>query len=333
MRKWHYLKPNMRSELPKFCVFVDTESKATVDERGVQHHTLEFGFAELFRINRTSPLDSRLVSECVFETYIEFWEWVLANSTIGTCFYIFAHNWQFDAAMLQVEQLTQNYGFTARKVIIDTNRFIVDLRRNKFSIKLRDSMNYFSVSLAVLGKSIGVEKMELPDATATRETKLEYCRNDVRILRQAMLIFMNVIREHNLGNFQPTIASQAMTSFRHRFMKHKILIHGDERALAMERRAYFGGRVECFFLGEKHEDMYQLDVNSMYPFVMQYSMFPIKPRFTFERPAPGLLGKLLEQGCCVADVVLETDEPAYPVRHKDRLVFPVGRFKTTLSSP
>ncbi|GAI67957.1 unnamed protein product [marine sediment metagenome] len=101
----------------------------------------------------------------------------------------------------------------------------------------------------------------------------------------------------------------------------------------MERDAYKGGRVECFFLGHLNtEKYYVLDVNSLYPTVMRDNKYPVKYLNLKCTVTLKSLARILKTKAVVAKVLIETDEPVYGVR-RDRLVFPVGRFWTSLCTP
>ncbi|GAH93055.1 unnamed protein product, partial [marine sediment metagenome] len=94
-----------------------------------------------------------------------------------------------------------------------------------------------------------------------------------------------------------------------------------------------GGRVECFFLGDlKNDNYYMLDVNSLYPFVMRNNVYPVKYDKITHRLTVKSLGRYLRSKSVVAKVLIETNEPVYAVK-RERLLFPVGRFWTVLTTP
>jgi hypothetical protein len=68
----------------------------------------------------------------------------------------------------------------------------------------------------------------------------------------------------------------------------------------------------------------------MYPYVMTAYHHPLRPLWKGKNIAPERLAKWLELYWVLADVEVETNEPAYGVPHKGRLVFPVGRFRAVL---
>lgn len=227
-------------------------------------------------------------------------------------------------------------------------------------IVILDTLNYFRMSLKALGESIGSYKLEMPvkpgtfddsvekwlsdstefqgmpDWTVSLETWEEYNKQDVQILIDAMRQYMDFIKLHDLGPFQMTQASQSFTAYRHRFMqKESVLIDDDEKALATARKAYSGGRVEAYAkVHIEGETTYKLDINSMYPFVMQAKTFPSVLRSHWKNVSiEEYETKIRPNYKACAYVKVDTDEPVYPKRMDGKLVFPVGRFFTYLSTP
>jgi len=195
-------------------------------------------------------------------------------------------------------------------------------------------MNFFKSSLQQLGKEIGLDKGEIDFRTASDKELSIYCRLDVQILVETWKKYITWIRENDLGNFGATIAGQAFTAFTHRFLDTEIFIHDREPVLNDERASYFGGRTEAFRIGEiKESDICIVDVNSMYPYVMKGELYPVKLKASEYHLNPRRLAKELEDNLAVAFVGLNTDYPLYPKRFGDKLIFPVGQFDTSLSTP
>jgi len=105
------------------------------------------------------------------------------------------------------------------------------------------------------------------------------------------------------------------------------LLHEKQEATFLEREAYMGGRVECFRVGEQEGGPFLLlDVNSMYPFVMKIMEYPwelveYNQHFEIER-----YEDILESHCVIAEVEIDTPEPAFAVRSFGKTIYPVGQF-------
>jgi len=224
-------------------------------------------------------------------------------------------------------------GYVLTKAIVDDPPTVLLFKKGRQALCLIDTFNYFRSSLKDLGDAVGLPKLKMPSKKAKPEDWLTYCQRDVEIIKASMLAYLTFIKDNNLGNFQYTIAAQAFTAYRHRFMPPMVFIDNSVKALDMARAAYHGGRTEAFFIGEQKGDFYLLDVNSMYPCVMAFNLFPQALVSVYNRTPVNDIPELLKSYCLVADVDLVTTENVFPMRSKEGLLFPVGKFRTMLSTP
>lgn len=197
------------------------------------------------------------------------------------------------------------------------------------------STNYYQQSLKKLGEVFGIKKLDFDhDQPFTLEEAITYCKVDVKILRHAMLTLINFIIAEDLGSFSLTVAGQAFSAFRHRFMEEdQIRIHSDKRALEVERRAYAGGRTECFFMGEVPGKVHYVDVNSMYPAAMKEFLYPIElVTFWEQGTLEQLKSKIQDDYLICCDARINTNIRIFHKKQK-RLIFPVGDYWTSLSTP
>lgn len=203
------------------------------------------------------------------------------------------------------------------------------------TIVIVSSTNYYQQSLKKLGEVFGIAKLDFDhDQPFTLLDAITYCKVDVQILRHAMLTLIDFVRREDLGSFSMTVAGQAFGAFRHRFMEaDQIMIHADRRALDVERRAYAGGRTEVFHMGEIENKVHYVDVNSMYPAVMKDFLYPIELITFWERATiEQLRNKIMDNYLICCDARINTDINIFHVKQK-RLIFPVGDYWTSLSTP
>jgi len=114
-------------------------------------------------------------------------------------------------------------------------------------------------------------------------------------------------------------------------MPAKIYVHADQKALELERTAYYGGRNECYRLGPQPDGLYyRLDVNSMYGSVMSTHRWPTRLRKLVNLPSIPELAALSDRYLCIASVTIETDIPLYPARLAGGTYYPTGRFSAVL---
>jgi hypothetical protein len=195
-------------------------------------------------------------------------------------------------------------------------------------------MNYFKGSLAELGESLGFKKGKVDFKTVSDTELKQYCSRDVLIMVKAWETLYHFVKEHNLGNVANTIAGQSFNAYRHRFMHYKILIQHDPNIMALERAAYHGGRVSVFWKGaQENGAFYKVDVNSMYPYVMQKESYPYQFVGLAENVSKETLEDALKEYAIIARVTVDTKEPIFVAKRGQHNVYPVGEFTTTLTTP
>jgi DNA polymerase elongation subunit (family B) len=178
---------------------------------------------------------------------------------------------------------------------------------------------------------VGLEKQEVDFEHCNDETLKEYCKNDVKILILSMQYYRDFIEKYDLGRFALTKSSQSMNAFRHRFMYAKIYIHDELEAKMLERLAYMGGRVECFYIGKIRDDnVITLDINSMYPYLMSTNPVPTKLVCMRENESVDNVALNLKTHLGVARVIVKTDKPIYSIQQNSKIIFPIGEFECFL---
>lgn len=131
--------------------------------------------------------------------------------------------------------------------------------------------------------------------------------------------------------WQNTAGSQAMHLFRSTYLGVPTLSHTHPIASALERAALFGGRCECFRVGKVSGNVHLLDVRSMYPRLCSDLNVPVRLSRVLEGTTPDELRLLHPDTFAIAEVAIQTDEPDYPVRHGNAVVYPTGRYWTHLA--
>lgn len=331
MRTPHYLRSNESQEYPRHCIWVDTETTPIQVTPDLIKHKLEFGWACYRRRSRGHSWSKPRWFK--FTNNETFWGWVTSIINVKESYTLFAHNGSFDLPVLDAFGWFQADGWKLTNAVIESPPIILKWRKDGKSIRFIDTLNIWQQSLADIGKSVGIEKLDMPDGWDDVNLGDEYCKRDVEIIMVAVISWFDFIRKHDLGGFAPTLASQAMRAYRHRFMQAKILIDDNEEALRLARAAYHGGRTECFYIGKLSETLYQLDINSQYPSVMKKEYMPTKLIGLYRRLSEKELLGILKSHCVISDVLLRTNEPVFPVYDDGKLIFPIGEFRTELSTP
>ena len=250
---------------------------------------------------------------------------------------VFAHNVGYDLLATGVLPRLRSRGWEAEHPYAKGPIFIMRARKGRHTLLFLSSTNFFVSTLAKLGEAFGLPKLDPGEEgfNTSDVRRLEtYCRRDVEIVRHAVLWLIGTLEREDIGPWRMTIASLSFAAWRYRFMGHDVYLHDTEGAVALERASYCGGRTEAFYLGERTGYTVDLDVNNLYGFVMHSAQVPCHLR-RFQRGGLTVLDleSLLDAGAAViAEVKVEVRDPVVPLKD-EKLLFPVGRFYTTLCSP
>lgn len=325
----HKLKSNKSSATPHEMIFFDTETTTTEsNELGATQRMILYTVVYYFK-GYGRHKDKFVWSDGVKD--VELAMFILNRVRDNVCVYIFSANLWFDLRVSNLLKLLIKADFKIKSCFANGKCFLMKMTRGKQSLRFINIQNIFPVPVKKIGEVIGLEKLDVDFDTVSREQLLVYCKRDTEIILNAILYWLKFIADHNLGCFSLTLASQAFTAYRHRFMNTPILIHDSFDVLSMEREGYFGGRTECFFIGEKKKSItYVLDINSQYPFVMHEFEYPYALRYKSISTTPEKVYLLSKQYCVMATCLIDTDQPIYPKRFTEKTVFPIGRFQTTL---
>lgn len=327
---WHALRKNARTKLPSRFIFYDCETFPEAFTETIERHSLKVGYAcYVSRVTKSLRWQETWLK---FTTASQFWDFVDSKAEKKKRLMLVAHNQNFDFMVVNGFVELVKRGWELTRHIITSNLFIARFKKDSCTIQVIDSLNWLRASIKALGEALGVPKGEINFETCSIEELEVYCKQDVKIVKDSVLALIQFIRTYDLGNFQLTRASQAFSTYKHRFMKFKLWIHAHFQAQLLERLSYRGGRNEAFFLGITRETIYDFDVNSLYPFVMRENDYPTKfIRYMTQTSVRDLEG-LVEKYCVIAKVKITIKEPFIGLK-TERLIFPIGTFWVTLTTP
>jgi len=326
----HRLKRVKGSTFPRNVLLFDTETRPVPVSPDKDRQDFLLGHACYLRYERKS-LEPVKKEYKEFRSKKEFYSFVETHLKPKQCLYITSANIWFDVRVTSFIKYLLSSGYECVNTFVKGLVHIYIFRCGKIKIVFLNLQNFWPVSVKQIGETIGLHKMEVDYKHDDIEKISKYCRRDLDIIIMAFQLYREFIFEHKLGVFGKTLSSQAFNAFRYRFMRDDIFIHDDEDTIKLERSGYFGGRTECGFIGEiKNTTIYKLDINSMYPYVMRNMKYPVKLEYRGKDCKPEILKGVLNKGCLVANVDLNTTEPVYPFRKDFKVTFPVGVFNTTL---
>lgn len=328
----HYLHPNHKTAMPRHVIYLDTETRPEQVAPNRTLHHFRLGWA--LYLHREAGQTPETGEWCSFDRIEQFWEWLALHLVPKRVLYLIAHNVRFDLIVLQTFLKLPQYGWRL-SFFYDADRTqVFEFRAEDYCIRCLSSTNFLPGSLAELAPLVDMVKGAPDFDTAAAEELSAYCRNDVLILARAMEQYMRFLLDNDLGLFRNTLAAQSFGAFRHRWLRHKVFIHRYDRAIQLEEAAYRGARCEVFRVGRYTGQTYtQLDVNSMYVSIMATQSLPVALSRIEEAMSLDRLRMALKHQGVIADVTVQVDEPVYPVVRERANVYPVGTFRTVLTTP
>jgi hypothetical protein len=113
----------------------------------------------------------------------------------------------------------------------------------------------------------------------------------------------------------------------------RLWVNLDPSCRALERRAYHAGRNECFSLGRISGTTFSLDVKSCYANICLQENLPTRMVEYYRHGCD--MDKINPNGedHWIADVVVKTEMPDYPLAWEGAPIYPVGQFRTALPWP
>lgn len=347
----HKLKRNHSNAIPRYIIALDTETQRDLSSDGERRFSHRFRIAVIIvgRLARGKIVGKRAY-RC--RSKAEIWRIIKQYTGMNYTTWLVCHNALFDMVISGMPEQFENASLTidrpraVRKpnnspvesdsesglCCIESPPIIIGCRvgTTQGRLVIVDTLNWFQCPLSDLGRSCGLEKLPMPAFSASDEDWYTYCERDTEITFLSFVKLIEWVKDNDMGMFRYTGPAQAMAAFRHRFMEHDILIHDNLPVKVIERSAYFGGRFECWKLGEINETVHQLDVNALFPSVMRDNSFPTKLENYDLSTSWRSVDKVNIGNNCIAEVLLDCSADAYPYRTRNGVCFPTGSFKTTL---
>ena len=326
-RQNHWIRLNHQNRIPSRWIEFDTEARKH-EGKDVEVQTWRLGCAVRWR----SDLKGGDYAEWShFSTAEDLWEWVTDYCRPKTRTVVWAHNLSYDIRISSAMDILPKLGWHLDWCNLGAQVSTMTWRSDKGTLTFADSTSWLPMPLDKIGELVGVPKMERPGWNAPVREWREYCMNDVRILHKAVQELIGFVRSEDLGNWQPTGAGMAFATWRHKFLRHNILVHNDEDALKAERQAMHTGRAEAWRHGRLIGDQWtEVDLRQAYVHIARDSELPTKLKWHNGPLTLGQYRSLRQWACVLVRAEVRTELPCVPVYHQGRTVWPTGNFTTWL---
>lgn len=330
----HWIRRNDTSWSPRRVIVVDAEGDTA---KGPDSELDTFRLAvATFTVRAGDRRRSETTEDHLAHTPAELWSWVSSRCHSGRQTMLVAHGLHYDYTVTAAHTELELLGWSRVDWSTRMGARWVRWRRGRSTLLMVDLFNYLPTNLAAIGKMIGVPKLGLPKATARPRTWERYCRRDVEIARVALLHLLDWWDSSDLGRWTLTSAGLAFNAFRHRFMEGRsIRAHDTPPVRALEREALFGGRREIHRKGRLPDGVWvDLDYVTHYAMTAGLEAVPVRLQQRWEGFEPWFWRNPSPTVGAIARVEVEVASPVVPYRHpRLGVIYPVGRFVTTLCSP
>lgn len=327
-----YLRPNDRVWTPPCVITFDTEARrsprgdgedqalrlwvATLTDRRQQHHAPGGG------ASAQGHTGAELAAA------IDGW---MTGRQVA---WLYAHNLGYDLTTSGLVEELAALGWSVDSCSSAPEYLFLAMSRGRHRITLTDLHHLLPMRLADVGTLVGLPKSRMPPEEAPEADWFAYCGQDVAVLTAAVLAMMGHWDDYGLGNWSLSGAACGFRAMRHTLPRKAVTLIEDQAASDLERAAIYGGRRYCWRHGDQPPGRYsELDFTQAHATVMAAHPMPVKRGPWFASLPTDHMAIDGRYAVVVAECEVETDRPRFPVRAGGRVWYPVGRFRTVLSSP
>lgn len=328
----HTIPLNHSCQRPSHVLFADVESHV-IDTTPMQKTFEPFLWCLIYKRYRRDSINQKTVT-MTGNSISDFWDNVEDHTYSKVKTYLVTHHLEVDFMPLKGFIELRNRDWQLDRLISHGRVLVMWWKKGTRSLVIMNNGNLFDGSIEEWGKVVGLEKLEMPDETGSKEAWDTYCTRDTEIMVKMWDLLLEFMDYHDLGNFKLTKAGLALNAFKHRFMKYKIAVHDNQDVIELERSSYKGGRFEALKVGTfTGSHFYSLDINSMYGWIEKTYDLPYELRGYNIDPTMHQLETRLKRYSVIAEVMIECPENIFPHKENEKVSYAPGTFVTSLTTP
>lgn len=331
MRTPHYLAPLKTTRVPRHHIVFDCETRSS-KRAGKFAHRWECGAAT--EISRWA--EGRW-SHGQVDSYTrprDLWADIVLSHAQGDEMVIWAHNLAFDLRVSEALRILPDYGYQLEAIVLEKTAAWASFKGVLGKLTICDLMSWLPVGLDTLIADMGGAREPFDYDRASTDELAERCKSDVGWTAMAVCHVLDFLEREDAGPFRPTGSGQSHAMWRRRFLEPRsLLIHGDDQALLRERTAMWAGRTESWRWGRVHGPLHEHDLNLAYCRIAATEPVPVKLTGKVGQRSKEWLKSAVRQQAVLAEVTVTVKVPLVPMEVDDRVIWPVGTFRTTLWGP
>ncbi len=327
----HWLRAPGATSTPPVIVSFDTETKVTVTDG--QEALILRCWDAIVRIR-----DADLAAEIepwpqAGETPGELAAVLESAASLTGEAWAFAHNAGFDLTVTSLPMILSERGWEPKFVNLGDETCVFALRRDGQRLVITDSWSWLRCGLQTAAGDVGMRKTRLPDDDEDLAVWHHRCQHDARILDALISRLMDWWDGQDAGAFGVTGASCGWRTLRAHVKPRSMLVGPDPPRTLLERQALYGGRKEVWQVGRSRRHWVE-DWDLVAAHLTTVANLPLPSRpIPARRVAAGVSPLQPPDGAgAVCHVQITTDVPCAPVRLGDDVWWPVGTFRTVLTS-
>lgn len=331
MARPHWLTPAGATTTPRVIVSFDTECHAQEID-GSEVLTLRCWDAVIRSRRQGADLRS-VVAHRSGEAASDLADLLGAAAEIdGEC-WAFAHNLGFDLTVTSLPMVLSQAGWETEFVNLGDETCVFILERDGCKLVITDSWSWLRSPLSAAARDVGMRTGRLPAQASNLADWHRRCAHDVAILDRLLGELLDWWDATQPGAFGITGSACGWRTLRAMVPSKAVLVGTEEHRTAFERSALHGGRKEVWRVGEI-KGRWVADYDLIAAHLTTVAHLPL-PNVPLRGERIGLIADPLappEGVGTICEVEITTQTPCAPVKIDGDVWWPVGRFRTVLSS-
>lgn len=261
-------------------------------------------------------------------------EWLERATYRRDSLWVYAHDLGHDLVTSRLPAALIRGGWSISDFALSPQAPWLRARRGRRGLTLLDSWSVLPAPVSELAALTGLPCPPEPGQDADGATWDAWTHSQVRVLAAAMETLLAWWDDADLGRWNITGPTTGWAAMRHTLQPKAILIDPVPEHQNADRAAVHTGRRGVWQVGEFTGGPFlELDLVDAYPSVCEHLPIPRRRGFPIDGRQPGAWRWIPGQWEPLAECVIDTPTPRYPWQSDKGVLYPVGRFVTTLAGP